>query len=144
MVPPPLFLLCAGRLAASAEPDGSRTVGVVPPYQAQPAPPSWLRGASHCLAVVRSPHARHYVYEAYGDSRGQWLVRYLELPAAGERVGLIQQVFLFGSDPLQPPELPGAKDVQFRLREARCGGREFRLVDRRDLLLRAGPVPPPR
>ena len=128
-VPPALVALSP---FASAEPDGSRTLGIVPPYRAEPAPPRWLRAASHFLAAG-ADSTRHYIYEAYADGQDGWLVRYLHLPDATEAPAELEQAFLFSSDPLGEPctLLPGS--IRFEKREALCLGRVFVLVDRRDL-----------
>jgi hypothetical protein len=115
---------------AMDEPDGSRTVGVVPPFQATPPPPVWLRATSHDLAAL---DCRHYGYEAYGDERGGWLVRYVNFPETGEAFREIEQVFLF------PPN--GGKALEVKLTEVRfepmgaiLRGRSYPPADRRDLL----------
>jgi len=126
--PPAMIEHCA---QTPAEPDGSRTLGVVPPYRGEPVPPAWLRAASHHLV---SSHCRHYVYEAYADGGGGWLVRYQQLPEAGERVLECQQAFLFGSDPLAAPGVLRASEIQFESMNAEWQGRGFTLVDRRDLI----------
>lgn len=126
--------LAAALPGLALEPDGSRPVGIVPPYHGQPAPPDWLRGLSHALVEARGPVTRHYLYEAYGDGAGAWLVRYRRLPAAGEAPGEPQAALLFGSDPLAEPRLLEASAVRFERRAARCGDRPFILVDRRDLM----------
>jgi hypothetical protein len=124
-------LLCAGPAAmAMDEPDGSRTVGVVAPFQADPPPPPWLRTTSHALAAL---DCRHYEYEAYGDERGGWLVRYVNFPETGEAFREIEQVFLFPPGGGKMQELK-VSDVRFEPKAALHRGRTFPLVDRRDLL----------
>jgi hypothetical protein len=119
---------------AAPEPDGSRTLGIIPPYRGEPAPPGWLRAASHQLLACGPGYARHYLYEAYADGCGGWLVHYRQFPAAGEGVPETQLALLFGSDPLDQPLALRAEEVQFEPRNARWQGRGFVLVDRRDLL----------
>jgi hypothetical protein len=126
--------LAAALPGLALEPDGSRTLGIVPPYRAQPAPPDWLRGLSHALVDARGPVTRHYVYEAYGDGAGDWLVRYLRLPVAGEAPAETQSALLFGPDPLAEPRLLEADTVRFERRTARWEEHAFTLVDRRDLV----------
>jgi len=124
----PMLLATTLLFTCEPEPDGSRTLGVVPPFQGQPAPPRWLRAASHELAQVA---CRHYVYEAYGDSRGHWLVCYRSLPGAGEgEEG--PQAFLFGAD-AQGRRLICA-EIRFSPKRAELQGAAYVLVDRRDLL----------
>ena len=65
----PLLFGCVPEFQGCKEPDGSRRVGVVPPFHGQPAPPGWLRTTSQVLVAL---HCRHYIYEAYGDDRGAW------------------------------------------------------------------------
>ena len=112
-----------------AEPDGSHTLGVVPPYRGLPAPPTWLRPASHALAV---PACHHYVYEAYAEAGGAWLVRYLSLPDQEEVVRMREQVFLYAAG--SHAEALASCDVQCQAHVAVYGRRTFILVDRRDLL----------
>jgi hypothetical protein len=129
--------------SAALEPDGSRTLGIVPPYHAEPAPPPWLRGTSHSLAFLRS-RTRHYLYEAYWDGNGGWLVRYLKFPDRGEAVAEAEQAFLFCSDPLAAPRSLMPAEIQFGPRRARWEDLTFVLVDRRDLLKPATRPSPPR
>jgi hypothetical protein len=130
----PILVLAAAVPGPAAEPDGSRPVGIVPPFLAQDPPPAWLRGLSQALADARGGGTRHYLYEAYGDGAGAWLVRFLRLPAAGEDPSELQVAFLFGTDPLAEPRLldPGA--IEFVRRTARWEACTFTLADRRDLL----------
>jgi hypothetical protein len=131
---------------AAVEPDGSRTLGVVPPFRAEPAPPGWLRAASHVLASACAPLTRHYVYEAYAGGGGQWLVRYRPLPGAGEDPAPSEQAFLFESDPLAQPCRLEPCDLEFTPRNARLHSQYFTLVDRRDLVRGRSPAvvwPPP-
>ena len=123
---------------APPEPDGSRTLGIVPPYHAEPAPPEWLRKASNFLIESRSPNPRHYLYEAYGDGCGDWLVRYLRFPGSGEAVDEVQQVFFYTSDPLAEPRVLSTVEITFGARRARWEGLSFVLVDKRDLLRPGG------
>jgi len=129
---------------AAREPDGSRTLGVVPPFRGEPAPPDWLRPASHALAGAAGPLTRHYLYEAYADGCGGWLVRYLRYPGCGEPCVERQVALLFGSDPLGPPRRIPAEDLRFRPGHASWESRGFVLVDRRDLVRDWGPAPPRR
>ena len=118
------------------EPDGSRTLGIVPPYRGKPEPPLWLRCASHALAVSSTPNTRHYLYEAYAGGGGRWLVRYVRFPDGTEACTERQEVFLFGSDPLDPQDPPlriSAGALSVRARRAEWDGRSFVLVDKRDL-----------
>ena len=113
------------------EPDGSRTLGIVPPFSGQPAPPEWLRARSHALAAV---DCRHYIYEAYAGPKGRWLVRYLLLPESDEAFRKIEQAFLFGSDPLKTPQELKLRDLNFANRTATWKKLTFTLVDHRDLM----------
>ena len=130
MLPEVLFTMLGVILRSppAAEPDGSHTVGVVPPYRGQPAPPAWLRPASHALAI---PECRHYVYEAYAEAGGSWLVRYLSLPDQGEAPRIREQVFLYAAGS-QAQSLP-ACDVHCQAHVAVYRQHSFILVDRRDL-----------
>lgn len=123
---------------AALEPDGSRPLGIVPPYQAQPSPPPWLRGLSHALAESLEPGTRHYVYEAYADGAGAWLVRYRRFPGAGEALAELQVALLFGSDPDGECRRLEADAIRFARREARWEAsgeaHTFTLVDHRDLV----------
>ncbi len=127
----PIVMVCLP--PACLEPDGSRTLGIVPPYHAAPEPPSWLRAASHALAVGCGRATRHYVYEAYADGDG-WLVRYLHFPGADEAGAEAQQAFLFGADPVAEARRLEPDEIRFGSRKARWQGRAFVLVDRRDLM----------
>jgi hypothetical protein len=135
-----VFPLMAGccTLPAAPEPDGSRTLGIIPPFRGEPAPPDWLRAASHLLLARGAGYARHYLYEAYADGCGGWLVHYRQFPAAGEAVPETQLAFLFGSDalgePLGEPLALRTGEVRYESRNARWQGRAFVLVDRRDLV----------
>jgi hypothetical protein len=119
---------------SALEPDGSRPVGIIPPYRSRPAPPDWLRGLSHALVEARGPGTRHYVYEAYGDGAGSWLVRYRHLPAAGEAPAGLQEAFLFGTDALAEPRALDPDGIRFECRAAWFEDRSFILADRRDLM----------
>ena len=132
----PLLIPCIAS-PAPLEPDGSRTLGIVPPFRAEPAPPAWLRRASHLLAWGPA-RTRHYVYEVYADGGGRWLVRYVHLPDATEDPSERQQAFLFCSDPLCPPLELRPETIRFKGREARWRSKAFSLVDRRDLI--RGPI----
>lgn len=117
--------------APPLEPAGVRVSGAIPVFQADPAPPSWLRLESHVLA---DPDCRHYGYEVYAGET-QWLVRYVMFPEDREEFREIEQVFLY------PREKGKAKvesivpgDLQIEPQAARWKGRIFRLVDRRDLI----------
>ena len=127
--------------AAAPEPDGSRTLGIVPPYRAEPAPPDWLRSTSHALVTSGGPNTKHYLYEVYSDRNSSWLVRYLRFPADGEELAETQVVFVFSSDPLAKPCPVQPAELQVRTRNARWRETEFVLVDRRDLILTRGPSP---
>lgn len=137
MLTPLLALLLSSLPATSPgiqEPDGSHTVGVVPPFHGEPAPPSWLRVASHAAA---DPDCRHYLYEAYAG-KDHWLVRYVMLPEADEAFRDIEQVFLYPrgageAGPRKPTPVAPA-DVTVEPSGARWKGETFRLVDRRDLM----------
>ena len=133
-----LFLLLWASPPAP-EPDGSRTVGVVPPFRGEPAPPAWLRPASHALAA---PDCRHYVYEAYAEAGGAWLVRYLNLPAEAEVSRLREQIFLYAAG--GQAQALAACDVQCRAHVAVYAQRTFVLVDRRDLVTDPSPGSPGR
>ena len=116
---------------SAGEPDGSRTVGIVPPFHAEPAPPAWLRAASHAIAAVDT---RHYIYEVYAGPKDQWLVRYLMLPDGDEAFRELEQAFLFGPDPKQKPLELKLAEVSFDARAATWKKTPFTLVDRRDLM----------
>ena len=136
MLTPLLALLLSSlpvALPGVQEPDGSHTVGVVPPFHGEPAPPGWLRKASHAAA---DPDCRHYVYEAYAG-KDHWLVRYVMLPEGDEAFRDLEQVFLYprsakGDGPRKPTLIPPS-DVTVEPSDARWKGEVFRLVDRRDL-----------
>lgn len=113
------------------EPDGARSIGVVPPFQAEPAPPAWLRARSHAVAWVDT---RHYLYEAYAGPDGQWLVRYVLLPEGSEAFRDIEQVFLFHADERRKPQPLKPAEVAVEPRGAIWKRLAFKLVDRRDLL----------
>jgi hypothetical protein len=115
----------------AGEPDGSRTIGIVPPFHADPTPPDWLRAASHSIAAVDT---RHYVYEVYVGPDSQWLVRYLMLPESGEAFREVEQAFLFGPDPAKKPKEVVPSEVNFESRSAIWKKMLFKLVDRRDLM----------
>jgi len=136
MLTPLLALLLSSMpvaLPGAQEPDGSRTVGVVPPFHAEPTPPDWLRKVSHAVA---DPDCRHYLYEAYAG-KDHWLVRYVMMPEADEAFRDIEQVFLYpqgvreGRTPKGAILLP--TEVTIDPTGARWRGEAFRLVDRRDL-----------
>ena len=135
MLAPLLALFLTAALAATGpqEPDGSRTVGVVPPFHAEPSPPDWLRRASHAAA---DPDCRHYLYEAYAG-KDHWLARYVMLPEGDEAFRDIEQVFLYprgaAGDAPKPTVLKPA-EVIVEPTGARWKGEAFRLVDRRDLM----------
>lgn len=128
MLSPLLAVLLLGA-AMPPEPDGSRALGFVPPYRAEPAAPDWLRAVSHARAKVAS---RHYVYEAYAGAGGRWMVRYVPFPDGKEPDPV--RCFLFTGDPGKEPEILKAEDVAVSPREARWKGLAYVLVDKRDLL----------
>ena len=111
------------------EPDGSRTLGVVPPFLANPAPPRWLRTVSHAAAG----HCRHYLYEAYGNPKLGWLVRYLNFPATGEAPLELERSFLFRSEAQLEGQELSSVEVHFEVSAAIYQGTRYPLVDRRDL-----------
>ena len=126
-----LFLLHPGVVPPPLEPAGVRVSGTIPTFQAEPAPPSWLRLESHILA---DPDCRHYGYEVYAGE-AHWLVRYVMFPEDREGFREIEQVFLYSMtkgkakvESIVPAEL------QIDSLTARWKGRTFRLVDRRDLI----------
>ena len=125
------LILAAPPATTASEPDGSRTLGAVPPFRAQPAPPEWLRTRSHELAAL---DCKHYAYEAYVDAKGGWLVRYVSFPDVDEAFRELEQVFLFTADPLKAPRELKPAEVQFEPKTATWSGRGFALVDRRDLI----------
>ncbi|MBL0212016.1 MAG: hypothetical protein IPQ13_14065 [Holophagaceae bacterium] len=124
---------------AMGEPDGSRSTGVVPPFLGNPAPPSWLRAASHAVALVDT---RHYLYEAYGsadaeDSRlSQWIVRYVMLPEGNEAFRELEQVFLFDGNPKRKPKELKPSEVLVEPQDATWKKVKYKLVDRRDLVVK--------
>lgn len=124
-------MLSVSQVPPAGEPDGSRTLGIVPPYKAEPAPPDWLRAASHAVAAVDT---RHYLYEVYAGAKGQWLVRYLMLPESDEAFREIEQAFLFGSDPLKKPVEIKTGELAFEAKSVTWKKATFTLVDRRDLM----------
>jgi hypothetical protein len=113
------------------EPDGSRAIGIVPPFRGEPAPPAWLRARSHANACVDT---RHYLYEAYAGPEGQWLVRYVMLPDGDEAFREIEQAFLYTADEKKKPVPLKSSDIQVEPRAATWKKLQFTLVDRRDLL----------
>lgn len=117
--------------APSGEPDGSRTLGILPPFKAEPQAPTWLRATSHALAMVDT---RHYLYEVYALPSNQWLVRYVLLPEEGEAFREIEQIFLFGPKPADRPKVMKNSDFVFEAQEVTWKERRLPLVDRRDLL----------
>ena len=126
-----LLLNLIGAALPVEEPDGSRTIGIVPPFRAEPAPPGWLRVRSHRAAAVQ---ARHYLYAAYAGAEGRWLVRYQALPEEGEAAGQTEQCFLFQADERKPPRRLKNAEVKFESGRAIWKNRTFTLVDRRDLM----------
>lgn len=126
-----LLLNLVGAALPVEEPDGSRTIGIVPPFRAEPAPPGWLRVRSHRAAAVQ---ARHYLYAAYAGPEGTWLVRYQALPEEGEAAGETEQCFLFQADQRKPPRRLKKADVKFDTSRATWKKLAFTLVDRRDLM----------
>ena len=137
MLTPLLALLLSSlpvALPGVQEPDGSHTVGVVPPFHGEPAPPGWLRKASHAAA---DPDCRHYVYEAYAG-KDHWLVRYVMLPEGDEAFRDLEQVFLYPrsakEDGPRKPMLIPPSDVTVEPSDVRWKGEVFKLVDRRDLM----------
>lgn len=135
MLTPLLALLLSSlpvALPGVQEPDGSHTVGVVPPFHGEPAPPGWLRKASHAAA---DPDCRHYVYEAYAG-KDHWLVRYVMLPEGDEAFREIEQVFLYprgAAGPAPKGRAVPPAELTVDPSGARWRGELFRLVDRRDL-----------
>jgi len=126
-----LLAALPGVVPPPAEPPGVRLSGSIAPYQAEPAPPAWLRLDSHALA---DPDCRHYSYEAYAGET-QWLVRYVMFPEDKEEFREIEQVFLYPKErgASKPVPLPPG-DLQVEPQAVRWKGRVFRLVDRRDLV----------
>lgn len=124
-------LVLAQTPASMGEPDGSHTIGIVPPFHGEPAPPEWLRSTSSALAFTDT---QHYTYEAYAGGDDQWLVRYVMLPEGNEAYREIEQVFLFGKDPKKKPREIKPSEIQYDARKAVWKGHAFALVDRRDLM----------
>jgi hypothetical protein len=129
-VSPILLLSSSGALLPTEEPDGSRSIGIVPPFRGEPAPPAWLRTRSQACARALT---RHYIYEAYAGPQGKWLVRYLLLPEEDEGSREIEQAFLFSAEEEPKPLLLNPSEVQAGSRTAKWKQLAFRLVDRRDL-----------
>jgi hypothetical protein len=138
------LLILPAMISHCLEPDGSRTLGIVPPYHAEPAPPQWLRATSHALAVSCGGSTRHYVYEAYADGGGEWLVRYIHYPEGDEVTAEAQQAFVFSSDPLGEPRNLEPEEIRFERGNACWEGTAFILVDRRDLKIPTGRSPSQR
>lgn len=130
--------LCSLPMQAREEPDGSRAIGVVPPFHGEPAPPAWLRPASHAVAMVDT---RHYLYEVYGatdaeDPRiSQWIVRYVMLPEGNEAFRELEQVFLFDGNPKHKPKDLKPSELMIEPKDATWKKAKYKLVDRRDLML---------
>jgi hypothetical protein len=126
-----LLVLVPGDAPAPLEPAGVRASGAIPAFRTEPAPPDWLRLDSHRLA---DPDCRHYGYEVYASDT-QWLVRYVMFPEDREEFREIEQVFLYPREKGRSKPAPVAPaDLQIEPFAARWKGRQFRLVDRRDLL----------
>lgn len=126
-----LLVLHPGEAQAPLEPAGVRVSGAIPVFQADPAPPAWLRLESHLLV---DPDCRHYGYEVYAGGT-QWLVRYVMFPEEGEGFREIEQVFLYPMEKGKAKVLSIAPaELQIDTLAARWKGRIFRLVDRRDLI----------
>lgn len=131
-------LLLSFPAGAREEPDGSRPVGVVPPFHAEPAPPDWLRAKSHAAALVDT---RHYLYEVYGATdaedprRSQWIVRYVMLPEGNEAFRELEQVFLFDGNPKHKPKVLKPDEISIDPKAATWKQAKYKLVDRRDLML---------
>lgn len=123
---------------AMGEPDGSRPTGVCPPFTGEPAPPAWLRAASHAAAFVDT---RHYLYEVYGATdagdplASQWIVRYIMLPEGNEAFREIEQVFLFDGNPKHKPKGLKPSEISVDPKDATWRKVKYKLVDRRDLML---------
>lgn len=126
-----LLTLHPGAVPPSVEPPGVRLSGRIAPFQAEPAPPEWLRLESHLLA---DPDCRHYGYEVYAGE-AHWLVRYVMFPEDREEFREIEQVFLYprGRAKAKPERIPPG-DLQVEPLAVRWKGRVLPLVDRRDLL----------
>ena len=124
---------------AQGEPDGSRSTGVLSSFIGEPAPPTWLRAASHAVAFVDT---RHYLYEVYGaadavDPRdAQWIVRYIMLPEGNEAFREIEQVFLFDGNPKHKPKDLKPSELLVEPQEATWKKVKYKLVDRRDLMVK--------
>lgn len=120
------------------EPDGSRATGICPAFTGEPAPPAWLRAASHAVALVDT---RHYLYEVYGAADAdnprdsQWIVRYIMLPEGNEAFREIEQVFLFDGNPKHKPKDLKPNEISVEPKDATWKNIKFMLVDRRDLML---------
>ncbi len=125
-------------MQAREEPDGSRPIGVVPPFHGEPAPPAWLRTMSHAVAMVDT---RHYLYEVYGTTAAndpqtsQWIVRYVMLPEGNEAFRELEQVFLFDGNPKHKPKDLKPSEINVEPKDATWKQVRFKLVDRRDLML---------
>jgi|GEM_PF-3525066 len=132
---PSLLLLASLSLSQTqppvGEPDGSRTMGIVPPFRAEPAPPDWLRATSHTLASI---NVHHYVYEVYAGPKHRWLVRYLLLPDSDEAIQETERAYLFGPNPQGKARKLKTTEVVFEPQAATWRKTPFRLVDRRDLM----------
>lgn len=136
------FLLSAAlfpvQAQAQVEPDGSRCNGIIKPFTGEPAPPSWLRAASHAVALVDT---RHYLYEVYGmteagDPRNaQWIVRYVMFPEGNEAFRELEQIFLFDGNPKHKPKDLKPGEIMIEPMDATWKRVKYKLVDRRDLLL---------
>lgn len=130
--------LMSAPVQAKQEPDGSRPSPAIPSFHGEPAPPEWLRAASHAVALVDT---RHYLYEVYGmgeaaDPRSpQWIVRYVMLPEGNEAYREIEQVFLFDGDPKHKPKSLNPGDLMVEPRHATWKSVQYKLVDRRDLVV---------
>jgi hypothetical protein len=126
-----LLALHLGAVPPPAEPPGVHLSGGITPFQAEPAPPAWLRLESHALA---DPDCRHYGYEVYAGE-AHWLVRYVMFPEDREEFREIEQVFLYprGKAKAKAERIPPG-DLQVEPLAVRWKGQTLRLVDRRDLL----------
>lgn len=125
-------------IRAKGEPDGSRPSGLFPAVAAEPAPPAWLRAASHAAAFVDT---RHYLYEVYGsvdaaDLRdAHWIVRYVMFPEGNEAFRELEQVFLFDGNSKHKPKELKPSELEVDPKGATWRRAKYKLVDRRDLLL---------
>ncbi len=125
-------------IQAKQEPDGSQPSAAIPSFHGEPAPPEWLRAASHAVALVDT---RHYLYEAYGtgeaaDPRNaQWIVRYVMLPEGKEAYREIEQIFLFDGNPKHKPKDLNPGELLVEPKQATWKNVKYKLVDRRDLLV---------